>query len=641
MVEDDEWVAILERHSLERRGFRVVSVDSAMGALVRLRKELFDLVVIDYRLPDGKTGLELLADLRSLGYDLPVVMVTGFSNEATVIEALRQGVSDFVPKSTEYLEYLPLAVERAIKTSRTEKQLVQTQTRFQLFVDNSPAIAFVKDEAGCLLYANRKFEEQSQRADWLGKTDLELWPAETAADLRNNDALVQSSGKPHQFEESLPRNDGTVAHWLTHRFPLVEDGGRRLLGGVAIDVSAQRTAEKALDDREQQLRQAQKMEAVGQLAGGVAHDFNNLLTVILGYSDLLLKERDPDQCAEATHEIRKAAERAAGLTRQLLAFSRKQVLEPKSLNLNVIVSDMKRMLQRLIGEDMAVSTQLASDLNLVHADPGQIEQVLMNLAVNARDAMPQGGELNIQTANVELGEGYAACHAEVKPGNYVMLSISDSGCGMDAATQARIFEPFFTTKEVGKGTGLGLATVYGIVRQSGGYIWPYSELGLGTTFKIYLPALVTATTDDSPTDSRRKSLSGNETILLVEDEDGVRGMTRQTLQSLGYKVLEASDPLEAIQISETYKGTIHLLLTDVVMPHLNGRRLAELLQPERPEMEVIYISGYTNDAVIRNGILNEEVSFLQKPFSPSVLAQKIRESLQPAIPELQPEVTGV
>lgn len=627
LVEDDAGIAILERRALERHGFGVVTVDSSSAALVQLRRQQFDLIVMDYRLPEGITGLELLAQLRSLGHNLPVVMVTGFSNEATVIEALRLGVRDFVPKSAEFLEYLPFSANRALEAVRTERELSQTQNRFRSFIDHSPSIAFVKDEDGRLVYANRKFEEQSGQTDWRGKTDSELWPAETAAEIRDHDELVLTSRKPQQFNEKLVRSDGTESFWLTYRFPLLEESGRQLLGGVAIDVSGQRQAEQALAERDQQLRQAQKMESIGQLAGGVAHDFNNLLTVILGYSEILLQESETPNCKGSLEEIRNAAERAAGLTRQLLAFSRKQVLEPKHIDLNGVVSNMKRMLQRLIGEDVQINTLLASDLHQVHADPGQMEQIVMNLAVNARDAMPQGGELGIQTANVELGKGYAASHAEVQPGNYVMLAISDSGCGMDAATQARIFEPFFTTKEIGKGTGLGLATVYGMVRQSGGYIWTYSELGIGTTFKIYLPALEVTTPTASPLGTLGEAQCGDETILLVEDEDSVRGMTRRALQSHGYKVLEASGPLEAIQISEEYDGVIHLLLTDVVMPKLNGRRLAELLQPERPEMQVIFISGYTNDTIIRNGILNQEVSFLQKPFAPATLNRKIRESL--------------
>jgi CheY-like chemotaxis protein len=290
---------------------------------------------------------------------------------------------------------------------------------------------------------------------------------------------------------------------------------------------------------------------------------------------------------------------------------------------------MQRMLQRLIGEDIQVGDQLAKDLSQVHADPGQLEQVLMNLVVNARDAMPQGGELRIETANVQLDGGYAACHSQVKPGSYVMLAISDSGCGMDAATQDRIFEPFYTTKELGKGTGLGLATVYGIVKQSGGYIWVYSEAGLGTTFKIYLPVLESPVRVGSePIVGSSEVASGYETVLLVEDEEGLRGMVGSVLKSHGYKVLEARHPMEALQLSEDYKDEIHLLLTDVVMPQCNGSRLAELLQPERPEMKVIYMSGYTNDAIVRNGVLNDEVHFLQKPFSPGALVKKIRESLQ-------------
>ncbi|HEX8843744.1 MAG TPA: PAS domain S-box protein [Pyrinomonadaceae bacterium] len=381
-------------------------------------------------------------------------------------------------------------------------------------------------------------------------------------------------------------------------------------------------------EKEEQLRQSQKMEAVGKLAGGVAHDFNNLLTAITGYSDLSLRRvAEGHPLRRNLEEIKKAGERAATLTRQLLAFSRKQMLQPKVLDLNAVIVDMFKMLQRLIGEDVDLLSVLQPTLGQVKADPGQIHQVLMNLSVNARDAMPHGGKLTIKTSNIYVDEEYALRHVSVQPGNYVLLSISDTGCGMDAETQERIFEPFFTTKELGKGTGLGLSTVYGIVKQSGGNIWVYSEVGKGTTFKVYLPRF-----DEAPEhhDERlpvEKSLAGTETILLVEDEEMVRDIASQALEQSGYRVLVASDTLHALELCREHAERIDLMLTDVVMPQMSGRVLAERVAPLRPEMRVLYMSGYTDDHIVHHGVLEEGMNFIEKPFTADQLARKVREVL--------------
>ena len=377
---------------------------------------------------------------------------------------------------------------------------------------------------------------------------------------------------------------------------------------------------------EEQFRQAQKMEAVGRLAGGVAHDFNNLLTVITSYSALLLEDLGPaDPRREDLNEILRAATGAAGLTRQLLAFSRQQVLEPRVLDLNEVVGAAGKMLKRLIGEDVELATVLAPDLGWVKADPGQIEQVIMNLAVNARDAMPDGGKLTIETSNAELNDTYPRQHPPVSPGEFVLLSVSDTGIGMNEQTRARLFEPFFTTKEKGRGTGLGLATVYGIVKQSAGFIWVYTELGHGTTFKIYLPRVHEDPVASRPAGSTE--VRGSETIVVAEDAEGVRAVVQNVLRRNGYTVLPAPDGQTALDLVATHPEPIHLLITDVIMPGMSGRQLADRLRELRPEMKVLFVSGYTDDAIIRHGMLEPGIAFLQKPFTPESLTRKVREVL--------------
>ena len=385
---------------------------------------------------------------------------------------------------------------------------------------------------------------------------------------------------------------------------------------------------KALRESEERLLLSQKLEAVGQLAGGIAHDFNNLLTAILGYCQLSLRhlqERDP--LRRNIEEIRKAGERAASLTRQLLAFSRKQVMQPLVFDLNSVIGDLEKMLRRLIGEDIELKTRLRPDLGNVKADPGQIEQVILNLVVNSRDAMPSGGKLTIETANCYLDEAYALQHIAVVPGAYIMLAVSDTGVGMEEETRKHIFEPFFTTKEQGKGTGLGLATVYGIVKQSGGNIWVYSEVDKGSTFKIYLPRVDEEAEEYKRSDAVADSPKGTETILLVEDDEMVRRLAREVLQTNGYQVLELDTGELAAMVCREHEGQVHLLLTDVVMPAISGPELANQLQSSYPDMRVLYMSGYTDDAIVRHGVLEPGTNFIEKPFTPEALARKVREVL--------------
>ena len=390
---------------------------------------------------------------------------------------------------------------------------------------------------------------------------------------------------------------------------------------VLMDVTGRRQLEE-------QLRQSQKMEAVGMLAGGVAHDFNNLLTIITGYSQLILNSLAPtDPNHSSAEQIMKASERAATLTRQLLAFSRRQVLQPKVLELNRLIGGLTTMLRRLIGEDIDLRLELRPDAGQVNADPGQIEQVLMNLVINARDAMPSGGTLTVETAKVELDENYQARHAPVKPGPYTMIAVSDTGIGMDEATLAHLFEPFFTTKGAGRGTGLGLSTVYGIVKRSGGSVQVYSVPKHGTSVKVYLPRIEEPAAVETAETSRTAS-PGTETILLVEDDEMVRVLVRQTLIREGYKVLDAADPVEARRIADTYRGKIHLLITDVVLPKASGRDLATQIAAKRRDLRVLFMSGYADSAIVNSGILGKDLEFLQKPFTPASLSGKVREVLE-------------
>ena len=425
--------------------------------------------------------------------------------------------------------------------------------------------------------------------------------------------------------ETLQR--GATDYILKQRLSRLVPSVHRALRELEQRIERKR-AEEALRQSEEQLRQSQKMEAIGRLAGGIAHDFNNLLMIIMGYSELLLNELDQaHHMREKVEETQKAAQRAVSLVRQLLAFSRKQVLDPQVVDLNAVVGNLEKMLRRLIGEDIELITRMDPSLGRVKADPGQLEQVIMNLAVNARDAMPQGGKLTIETGNVEAAEAAARQLAPTQPGPYVQLVVRDTGCGMDAATQAYIFEPFFTTKEEGKGTGLGLSTVYGIVKQSSGGIQVQSALGRGTAFTIYLPRIDEATTAAEPRKEPDRPPYGMETVLLVEDEQGVRTLVRDGLRQYGYTVLEARHGVEAFLISNQHQGPIHLLVTDVVMPGMTGREVAHQLMPLHPGMKVLYISGYIDDAGLRSGTDQARTGFLQKPFTPEALARKVRDML--------------
>jgi PAS domain S-box-containing protein len=507
---------------------------------------------------------------------------------------------------------------------RAEEALRASEERYRSLVDNATYGIYRVTADGALLDVNPAFVEM------LGYPSKEdLLTRNIATDIyrtaEERDRLIQQSltaDRLDSVETQFRRRDGTL---LTVR--LAGKAFREPDGAISsFEMIAENVTErKAL---EEQLRQAQRMEAVGRLAGGVAHDFNNLLMVIQGYSDLLLQSPEPaDTQRQPLEEIRKAAERASALIRQLLAFSRKQVLQAQVLNLNMVVANVEKMLRRVIGEDIELTVLPGAELNRVMADPGQIEQVIMNLAINARDAMPRGGKLTIETANVDLDEDYARRHGGVQPGPYARLSVSDTGCGMDAETQAHIFEPFFTTKERSKGTGLGLATVYGIVKQSGGNIWVYSEVGRGTVFKIYLPRAPQGAEVRQQAEVQQQLPGGVETILVAEDDAAVQALVCGALADRGYTVLEARDGPEALAAAQEHKEPIHLLVTDVVLPHMSGRKLSQRLLAQRPETRLLYMSGYTDDAIVNHGVLAGNAPFLQKPFSADALSRKVREVL--------------
>ncbi len=509
-----------------------------------------------------------------------------------------------------------------------QEALLRSEINFRSLVTNAPYGICRCDSAGILLSMNPAMVSllgYSSQSELTGRnlaslyTDSQQWF--TAADSLRNQQHFNNL-----FADWIRKDGSSVTARLSGR-TIRDPHNTTFFEFFAEDVTERRALEL-------QLRQAQKMEAIGRLAGGIAHDFNNLLMVISGYSEFLLERIGPDPAVRGpAQEIANAATRATSLTRQLLAFSRQQMLMPKVFDLNTVVTENSKMLDRLIGEDIELVMMPAPHLGMVKADPGQIEQVIMNLAVNARDAMPNGGKLTIETANVSLDDTYPRLHAPAEPGNYVVLAISDTGAGMDAELQNHIFEPFFTTKGP-KGTGLGLSTVYGIVKQSGGYIWVHSEPGKGTTFEVYLPRVDEAAQTASPETafSPQKTARGHETILVVEDEATVLRLAREYLQLQGYNVLEAEDGEAALRVSAAHQGPIHLLLTDVIMPGMTGRELADQLCRSRRETKVLYMSGYTENAVGHNGLLDSGIILLQKPFSLPTLRTKVRDVLDTAIP---------
>jgi two-component system, cell cycle sensor histidine kinase and response regulator CckA len=531
----------------------------------------------------------------------------------------------FGEREKEILQFVSQQLASAIEYKRNEEALRHSEARYRSLVQSAVYGIYRSSLEGRFFDVNPAlitmlgYDSADEVLALDPQSDVFLDPTEQARVMGE----FQRGARLDNVEVRWKRKDGSaITVRLSGRVVNSPEGTAEVVEIIAEDITERRVLEN-------QFRQAQKMEAVGRLAGGVAHDFNNLLMVIGGYTEVLLEHtRKGDPLYPKIEAIHQAADRATTLTRQLLAFSRKQLLELKVVDLNVIIEDMERLLRPLIGENIELQTQLAPDLGRTRADAGQIEQVVMNLVVNSKDAMPKGGKIKIQTANARLNsEDRRREYTYLQPGHYVVLSVTDSGEGMDKETQSRIFEPFFTTKEKGKGTGLGLSTVYGIIKQSGGYVLVESELGRGTTFRIYLPRVEAALEPAGPAGVSRLHAAGSETVLLVEDEESVRQLVRETLELKGYKVLEADNGESALQIVSKYSGKIDMLITDVVMPGMSGRELSAKLCASSPQIKVLYLSGYTEDAIVHEGVVDPDTAFLQKPFTLQMLSRKVREVL--------------
>jgi two-component system cell cycle sensor histidine kinase/response regulator CckA len=623
MVEDSEDDARLMLRELRGAGYDLTHerVDTAAALKAALDRHPWDLVIGDYSMPHF-SGTAALAILRTRGLDIPYICVSGTITEELAVAAMKAGANDYVTKGQ--LKRLLPAIERELRDAKARAALRATEASFQALVEHAPVGIYRSTPEGRFLSVNAALVRMLGYESAADVLALDMG-RDVYADAAERQRLVErdsySDRQYDNVEATWKRRDG--------RLLTVQLSVRAVRSGAGQVEYYETFVRDVTDQRrlQQQVLQSQKMEAVGRLAGGIAHDFNNLLTVITSYSDLLLEDLAPgDAKRDDLEQVRKAADGAAALTRQLLAFSRQQVVEPRVVSLNTVVEGLQKILRRVIGEDIDLTTTLAPDLGAVRADVGQLEQVLMNLAVNARDAMPTGGRLTVETANVEHDPEFARHREAAAVRRFAMLAVSDTGCGMDEATKARIFEPFFTTKEPGKGTGLGLATVYGIVKQAGGFIWVYSEPGQGTSFKIYLPQVEAAAERVTAVAGARVP-GGTETVLLVEDAAAVRAVTKQVLERQGYTVLEAADGEAAVQLAQRHHGAIHLLLTDVVMPRVSGRDLAQQLGRVRPDLKVLYASGYTDDSVVRHGILESGIAYLQKPFTPESLARKVRDVL--------------
>jgi PAS domain S-box-containing protein len=630
IVEDNDDDARLIVAELERDGWDVAweRVETREQMSAALDRSLFDLIVSDYHLPRFSAP-HALAVHRERGLDVPFLVVSATVGDEQAVDVLKAGAHDFCLKDR--MARFCVAVRRELRETEARRTLRRVQQEreaavrlFEDLFESAPDATVIVDREGSVRAANLEAARMFgyAREELVGLPVENLMPEAHRADharhrthfLERPSARAMGAGRPDLV---ALRRDGTVFPVEISLSPLHSRPG-------SVVASLRDVTERR--ELETQLRQAQKIEAVGRLAGGVAHDFNNILGVILGHANLLLRDLPGQRARERVEQVASAAERAANLTRQLLAFSRRQVFLARVVDLNRTVGGLVQMLERLVGEDVEVVFRPAA-AGRVRADVTQLEQALMNLAVNARDAMPAGGRLTIETSDAELDEAFVRAHAGARPGRYLRIAVADTGQGMTPEVKARAFEPFFTTKETGRGTGLGLATTYGIVKQSGGFIYLESEPGRGTTFEIYLPSV------DEPPQAEEKQPApepGSETVLLAEDEAGLRDVIREFLEDDGYRVLSAESPEAAIELARGHAGPIHLLLTDVVMPRISGSELARQVQSLRPRARVLYMSGHADETIAQQGVLRPGAALLAKPFSRDALARKVREVLGPA-----------
>ena len=619
-VDDDDIQRYAVTKTLSSAGYEVIEASNGSEALEKA-KENPDLIILDISLPDID-GFELCNRFRKIP-DLeyvPIIHISStYNGKEDVIKGLESGADGYLIHPVEPAVLIAYAramlrlrdVElRLIEANKDWNETFNALTSAIILVDNNNIIKKCNKYAYEMLDVSNKVE---------GKNIESVFTLWGLPDVLDNFKKLIEGKNFAQGEFKL--NDRYYRYVIN---PIM-DRNKELKNKVFVftDMSDYKLMEE-------EYRQAQKMEAIGRLTGGIAHDFNNMLTVIIGYSDFILmnlKETDPTR--KIIEEIKKAGQMASELTQKLLAFSRKQTVNPESINLNIIIEDMRKLLKRMIGEDIELVTDLDENLGNIIIDRTQIEQVIMNIVVNARDAMPNGGILTIETRNTLFDEEYTSRHMDtkIKRGGYVMLAISDTGVGMDEETKSHIFEPFFTTKGSGRGTGLGLATVYGIVKQNNGYIWVYSQPGKGTTFKIYFPLIKETDKVEKEPENIEEKTKGTETVLLVEDEDLVRDMMLKGLSSLGYKVLSANGPKEALRVIDNGEKNIDIVVTDVVMPGMNGKELVGIIKEKLPSTKILYISGYTDRAIVSGGVLKRNVNYLQKPFTPLVLAKKIRQIL--------------
>ncbi|MDB4981281.1 MAG: hypothetical protein JWM82_2033 [Myxococcales bacterium] len=640
VIDDDSNDRQLLEVLLAAEGFVVVTASGGPEALALIERAAPDLILLDVMMPemDGYQVAEAIKTNPAL-VAIPIIMVTVLDDRDAMMRALAAGAEDVLVKPvyraelymrvrnllrlkaySDFQERHGQLLEREV-SSRTA-QLLASEKRYRALFENAKDAIAVITPDGVIREMNQRWADivGVPREQLIGRHVRDFAPlgdeaknAESYGRMAPNEAVSEPL--------RIATADGT-ALLMEFSHANIEVEGEELVFAIGRDVTER-------VQLEEQLRQSQKLEVIGQLAGGVAHDFNNILTAILGFCELLLVELGANHVARTdVFEIKTAGERAAGLTRQLLAFSRKQILQANVLDINGVIKGMEPMLRRLIAAHVDLVVSLPKDVSAIKVDPTQLEQIIINLLVNGADAMPRGGKLTIETSNVRLDEHYRGHHLPVTPGDYVLLAVTDTGIGMDEATSRRVFEPFFTTKELGKGTGLGLATVYGIVKQSGGDIWIYSEPGHGSVFKIYLPAVKEHVTAAVKAYAVHETVrGGSETILLVEDDEAVRRLARQVLERTGYRIVEAANPNEALRAARQHGGPIDLLLSDLIMPESDGAPLIDRLAENYPGLRVLYISGYADEAVVRHGVISEGTPFLQKPFTPQALCGKVRDVL--------------